>query len=83
VAIRQFISLPKPQFPATIPLELNKIMDHGNVIIRFEKVSFGYDKDNLLLKEADFSVRENAKITLMYCHRHTGHATGMFGSNCE
>jgi len=40
-------------------------MDHGNVIIRFEKVSFGYDKDNLLLNEADFSVRENAKITLM------------------
>ncbi|MFH1253424.1 MAG: ABC-F family ATP-binding cassette domain-containing protein [Candidatus Uhrbacteria bacterium] len=40
-------------------------MDHGNVIIRFEKVSFGYDKDHLLLNEADFSVRENAKITLM------------------
>jgi ATPase subunit of ABC transporter with duplicated ATPase domains len=40
-------------------------MDHGNVIIRFEKVSFGYDKENPVLKEADFSVRENAKITVM------------------
>ena len=40
-------------------------MDHGNVIIRFEKVSFGYDKDNPVLKDADFSVRENAKITVM------------------
>ncbi|MDP3985507.1 MAG: ABC-F family ATP-binding cassette domain-containing protein [bacterium] len=37
----------------------------GNVIIRFEKVSFGYDKERLLLNEADFSVREDAKITVM------------------
>lgn len=40
-------------------------MDHGNVIIRFSQVTFGYDEDNLILDEADFSVRENAKITLM------------------
>ncbi len=38
---------------------------HGNVIIRFEKVSFGYDKENPILDEADFSVREDAKITVM------------------
>lgn len=40
-------------------------MDHGNIIIRFEKVTFGYDKDNPLLNEVDFSVRENAKMTVM------------------
>ncbi len=40
-------------------------MDHGNVIIRFSGVTYGYDKENLLLNEVDFSVRENAKITVM------------------
>lgn len=40
-------------------------MDHGNVIIRFSKVTFGYDEENLILDEADFSVRENVKITVM------------------
>ena len=40
-------------------------MDHGNVIIRFSDVSFGYDEDHPTLEEASFSVRENAKITLM------------------
>ncbi len=40
-------------------------MDHGNVIIRFSNVSYGYDEENLLLEEANFSVRENAKMTVM------------------
>ena len=40
-------------------------MDHGNVIIRFSNVSFGYDEENLLMEEANFSVRENAKMTVM------------------
>jgi ATP-binding cassette subfamily F protein 3 len=40
-------------------------MDHGNVIIRFSNVSYGYEEDNLLLEEANFSVRENAKMTVM------------------
>lgn len=40
-------------------------MDHGNVIVRFSNVSYGYDEENLLLEEANFSVRENAKITVM------------------
>jgi ATPase subunit of ABC transporter with duplicated ATPase domains len=40
-------------------------MDHGNVILRFNKVSFAYDEDHPILDEVDFSVRENAKITLM------------------
>lgn len=40
-------------------------MDHGNVIVRFSDVSFGYDEENLLLAEASFSVRENAKVTVM------------------
>ncbi|MBP9827819.1 ABC-F family ATP-binding cassette domain-containing protein [Patescibacteria group bacterium] len=40
-------------------------MDHGDVVIRFDKVTFGYDAENLVLDEAEFSVRENAKITVM------------------
>lgn len=40
-------------------------MDHGNVIIRFSGVTYGYDEENPLLDEVDFSVRENAKITVM------------------
>lgn len=40
-------------------------MDNGDVIIRFDKVSFGYDTDNPLLDEAEFSVREGAKLTVM------------------
>lgn len=40
-------------------------MDHENVIIRFSGVTYGYDEEKPLLNEADFSVRENSKITLM------------------
>jgi len=37
---------------------------HGEVIIRFNKVSFAYDKKQIL-NEADFSIRKGGKITLM------------------
>ncbi len=40
-------------------------MAHGNVIISFDKVSFGYDPLKPLLEEVDFNVRENAKFTIM------------------
>ncbi len=40
-------------------------MPHGDVIIRFDKVTFGYSHNRPLLEEASFSVRENAKITIM------------------
>lgn len=40
-------------------------MDHGNVIIRFSDVSYAYDEDHPILDEASFSIRENAKITIM------------------
>ncbi len=40
-------------------------MDHGNVILRFGNVSYAYDEDHPILDEVNFSVRENAKITLM------------------
>lgn len=40
-------------------------MAQGNVIIRFEGVTFGYDKDEPILNEVDFSVREDAKMTVM------------------
>lgn len=40
-------------------------MEHGNVIIRFDEVSFGYSVNKPILAEASFSVRENAKITIM------------------
>src|SRR5262245_40555029 len=36
-----------------------------DVIIRFEGVTFGYDAENPVLDEADFSVRENSKMTVM------------------
>lgn len=39
--------------------------DHGNVIVRFSDVTFGYDEENPILDEASFSVREDAKITVM------------------
>lgn len=37
----------------------------NDVIIRFQGVTFGYDAENPVLDEADFSVRENAKMTVM------------------
>lgn len=40
-------------------------MEHGNVIIRFNNVTFGYDEEFPTLEEASFSVREDSKITLM------------------
>ncbi len=39
-------------------------MDHGEVILRFSKVTFGF-KDKPILSEAEFSVRRNAKLTIM------------------
>lgn len=40
-------------------------MNHGNVIVRFDTVSFSYTDDKPILDEVNFSVRENAKITIM------------------
>ncbi len=40
-------------------------MAQENVIARFEDVSFGYRADNPCLVEASFSLRTNAKMTLM------------------
>lgn len=40
-------------------------MNQGNVIARFNEVSFSYDKNKPILTEANFSVRENTKITIM------------------
>ena len=40
-------------------------MASNNVIIRFENVSFAYTEDKPILDEANFSVRENSKITIM------------------
>ena len=39
----------------------------NNVILRFDNVSFHYgeDKKKVILDEADFSIRENTKITIM------------------
>ncbi|MBI5147645.1 MAG: ABC-F family ATP-binding cassette domain-containing protein [Parcubacteria group bacterium] len=38
--------------------------NHGNVILRFDNVSFGYGI-NPIFKEVNFAVREGAKITVM------------------
>ncbi|MFA5188398.1 MAG: ATP-binding cassette domain-containing protein [Patescibacteria group bacterium] len=40
-------------------------MNPGNVIIRFNEVFFHYDKNKPILAGVNFSVRENAKITIM------------------
>lgn len=40
-------------------------MNHGNVVVSFDEVSFYYDQNKPILSEAHFSVRENAKITIM------------------
>jgi ATPase subunit of ABC transporter with duplicated ATPase domains len=40
-------------------------MEHGNVIVRFQDVTYGYDEEHPTLEEASFSVREDSKITLM------------------
>jgi ATPase subunit of ABC transporter with duplicated ATPase domains len=40
-------------------------MSHGDVIIRFNKVSFEFGHAKPILHEADFSVRRGAKVTLM------------------
>lgn len=39
--------------------------DQGNVLIRFSDVVFTYDNGHAVLDEASFSVRENAKVTVM------------------
>ncbi|KKU51634.1 MAG: hypothetical protein A3H69_05780 [Candidatus Sungbacteria bacterium RIFCSPLOWO2_02_FULL_47_9] len=40
-------------------------MSRGELIVRFEKVSFGYRHTNPLLTEVDFTIRRGAKLTLM------------------
>lgn len=39
--------------------------EHGNVIIRFSDVTYEYEEGHPIMEEASFSVREDAKITLM------------------
>ncbi len=40
-------------------------MAQGNIITRFEGVTFGYSSEKPVLQNASFSVREDAKLTLM------------------
>lgn len=40
-------------------------MQQGNVILRFDDLTFGYIEDRPLLEGVNFSVRENAKVTIM------------------
>ncbi len=40
-------------------------MDQGDVILRFQDVRFHFDQNKPILDEASFSVRENAKLTVM------------------
>src|SRR5665213_718398 len=40
-------------------------MDHGDVILRFQDVTFHYDHHKPILDAASFSLRENAKLTIM------------------
>ncbi len=38
---------------------------HGEVVIRFEKVSFEYGHNKPILEEVDFSIRRGMKVTIM------------------
>ncbi len=40
-------------------------MAHGEVVIRFEKVSFEYGHNKTILESVDFSVRRGMKVTIM------------------
>ncbi len=40
-------------------------MEQGDVILRFDEVSFGYHHQRPVLTEASFSVRQGAKLTIM------------------
>jgi ATP-binding cassette subfamily F protein 3 len=40
-------------------------MEQGDVLLRFADVNFHYDHRQPILEEASFSVRENAKLTIM------------------
>ncbi len=40
-------------------------MDHGDVLLRFQDVTFSYDHKKPILTSASFSVRENAKLTII------------------
>jgi len=40
-------------------------MAHGEVIIRFEKLSFEYGPNKPILEEVDFSIRRGMKVTVM------------------
>ncbi|MCG2688685.1 ATP-binding cassette domain-containing protein, partial [Candidatus Parcubacteria bacterium] len=40
-------------------------MPEGEVILRFNKVSFAYQRSKPILNEVDFAVRQGSKITLM------------------
>ena len=41
------------------------VPEHGEILIRFEDVSFGYEENKPLLEEANFVLRRGAKLTLM------------------
>jgi ATP-binding cassette subfamily F protein 3 len=40
-------------------------MSHGEVVIRFEKVSFDYGPNKPIMESVDFSVRRSMKVTIM------------------
>jgi ATPase subunit of ABC transporter with duplicated ATPase domains len=40
-------------------------MAHGEVVIRFEKVTFEYGHNKTILNEVDFSIRRGMKVTIM------------------
>lgn len=40
-------------------------MDKQDVIVRFDDVTFKYSDKNIILDEANFSIRKNSKITIM------------------
>jgi ATPase subunit of ABC transporter with duplicated ATPase domains len=43
----------------------SQTMSHGEVIVRFDQVSFEYGHNKKILDDVSFSVRRGAKITIM------------------
>jgi len=46
-------------------VEIIRIMSNSHVVLRFSDVTFGYSEKKLLLEEANFSLRQGSKVTIM------------------
>ena len=62
---KHFVKLPLTFTLSSDTIRHDMTSNRAGVIVRFDEVSFHYITDKPILDEASFSVRENAKITIM------------------